>query len=123
MKTKRSKNILKAHDATLENIISCRYAVGTQLDVPQPWEAGKPVQFIYAPGGITTLTCGFRKNETITCTVEVDENTAKDLQQSFDHLTATDTQEPYADEDHEARKATLRFPKGGVQFVYGTIKN
>jgi hypothetical protein len=127
------KNILKASDATpaadvvrarqdaaAENMIHCRATSGIKLSASEPWESGKSVSYIYAPGGITTISAGFRKNESITCTVCVDEDTAKDLQDSFDFIAATEKQEPYADEDHEAKKATLRFPPGKVEFTYGT---
>ncbi len=110
----RVENIVKAK----ENIISCRASNGTAIAPSEPWVEGKDVSFIYAPAGVTVISAGFRKNESITAAVEVDEDTAKDLQASFDHITATDKQEPYADEDHEGRKATLRFP-AGTKFVFG----
>ena len=112
----RHQNMVKATQET----ISCRATGGVKLSASEPWESGKSVSYIYAPGGITTISAGFRKNESITCTVCVDEDTAKDLQDSFDFIAATETQEPYADEDHEAKKATLRFPPGKVEFTYGT---
>lgn len=115
----RHENMIKATG----DIISCRAANGTKLDVSEKWEAGKPVSYIFLPGGVSTITAGFRQNETITCTVEVDEESAKDLQESFDHIAATEKQEPYADEDHESKKATLRFPADKIQFTYGTLRN
>jgi len=105
-----------------DNIIPCRASGGVQLTPSEPWVAGQAVSYIYAPTDVTTISAGFRKNETITCSVLVDENTAKDLQDSFDYVTATEKQEPYADEDHESKKATLRFPAGKVKFVYGTVR-
>ena len=113
----RYDNMLKA---TNENLISCRYTGGVKLGASEPWEPGKGVSYIYVPGGITTINAGFRKNESITCTVCVDKDTAKDLQDSFDYIAATEKQEPYADEDHESKKATLRFPPSKVQFTYGS---
>jgi hypothetical protein len=113
------ENMVKAS----ENIISCRFSAGTKLEVSEPWAVDKSVSFIYAPGGISTITAGFRQKETITCTIEVDENTASALQESFDYICATDKQEPYADEDHEAKKATLRFPADKVKFSYGMLKS
>ena len=106
-----------------ENIIQCRAAVGVKIPASETWTPGAPVRFIYAPDGLHTLTAGFRKNETITISVLVDPETAPVLQDSFDHLTATNPkQEPYGDEDHESKKATLRFPAGKVTFVHGTLK-
>ena len=110
------ETILKA----VENVISCRASTGVKLAASEPWVAGESVSYIYVPGGVHTINAGFRKSDSITCTVEVDENTAKDLQNSFDHIAATEKQEPYADEDHESKKATLRFPPNKVEFTYGT---
>jgi len=112
----RHENMVKATQET----ISCRATSGVKLSASEPWVSGQSVSYIYAPGGVTTINAGFRKNESITCTVMVDEDTAKDLQDSFDFIAATEKQEPYADEDHEAKKATLRFPPGKVEFTYGT---
>ncbi|MDE2102240.1 MAG: hypothetical protein KGL39_33650 [Patescibacteria group bacterium] len=106
-----------------ENIIQCRASNGVALNTSQPWEAGKPVSFIYAPAGQHNITAGFRKGETITICVVNDEQTALDLQASFDHLTATEPQqEPFSDEDHDAKKATLRFPASVTKFSWGDIK-
>ena len=112
------ENMIRAMAET----ISCRAGEGSgiKLAASEPWVSGKSVSYIYAPGGITTINAGFRRNESITCTVQVDEQTAKDLQSSFDFIAATEKQEPYADEDHESKKATLRFPARKVQFTYGT---
>ena len=109
-------------DKAEDNIISCRYSAGTKLVVSEPWEPGKPVSFIYAPAGISTISAGFRAKETITCTIMVDPETAKDVQESFDYVCATEKQEPFGDEDHEAKKATLRFPPT-TNFSYGEIKS
>jgi len=111
--------LIKAHSS---DFIQCRASSGVKLSAKEVWESGKPVSFIYAPGGTTTINAGFRKGESITCCVQIDEDTAKDLQDSFDFVCATEKQEPYSDEDHEAKKATLRFPKGQVNFTYGTIR-
>lgn len=111
----RMTNIIQA----TENVVSCRASGGTKIAPSEPWVEGKAVNFIYAPAGVTTISAGFRKNESITCSVMVDEDTAKDLQASFDFIVATEKQEPFADEDHESRKATLRFPEG-TKFVFGT---
>ena len=114
---------IEKHEAMIkatENTISCRASGGTKLAPSEPWVAGKSVSYIYAPAGITTINAGFRKNESITCTIQVDEETAKDCQASFDFIASTEKQEPFADEDHESKKATLRFPPGKVSFTYGT---
>ncbi len=118
-------SVIAQHDLMVkatEETISCRGADGNgvKLGASEPWTPGKPVSYIYAPGGVTTINAGFRRNESITCTVQVDEQTAKDLQSSFDFVSSTNKQEPYADEDHESKKATLRFPPGKVTFAYGT---
>jgi hypothetical protein len=116
---------LERHEAMVkatENILTCRGTSGVKLAASEPWVAGKSVSYIYAPGGVTTISAGFRKNESITACVLVDENTAADLQDSFDFVAATEKQEPYADEDHEAKKATLRFPADKVKFTYGTLR-
>ena len=106
------------------DIIQCRSTYGTQLPTPKPWVADQPVTFIYAPEGLHTITAGFRKADTITISVVVDEETAPALQEAFDHLTATmPKQEPYADEDHEGRKATLRFSPGQTKFSWGKVKD
>lgn len=107
-----------------ENIIQCRASVGVAIPASQPWEAGKTVEFIYAPAGKHLITAGFRKGESITICVENDEQTVADLQESFDHLTATEpNQEPFSDEDHDAKKATMRFPAGTTKFTWGQIKS
>lgn len=106
-----------------ENAIKCRAAAGVRLEASEPWVAQEPVQFVYAPEGVHTITAGFRKDETITICVVVDEQTVPALQESFDHLTATmPKQEPYADEDHESKKATLRFPAGATKFSWGVVR-
>ena len=106
-----------------DNLIQCRASIGVAIQTSQPWEAGKPVQFIYAPAGRHMITAGFRKGETITICVENDSQTAVDLQESYDHLMATEpNQEPFGDEDHESKKATLRFPIGVTRFTWGGIK-
>ena len=114
----------RASDQTMDteqNIVSCRAANGVQLT--ETWAAGAPVSFVYAPEGLHTITAGFRKNDTITISVIVDAATAPVLQESFDHLTATmPKQEPYGDEDHESKKATIRFPVGATTFSWGKIK-
>lgn len=114
----KHENMIKA----CQTMLTCRGTNGTKLDASGTWTEHSPVEFVYVPGGISTISAGFRENESITCTVEVDDSTAKDLQESFDYIAATDAQEPYADEDHEARKATLRFPTDKVKFVYGTLR-
>lgn len=117
----RHENMVKAMAETL----ACRAADGNgiKLSAAEPWTPGKSVTYIYVPGGISTINAGFRRNESITCTVNVDDLTAKDLQESFDFIAATEKQEPYADEDHEGKKATLRFPARKVNFTYGTHRN
>jgi hypothetical protein len=106
-----------------DNLIQCRAGNGVAIQTSQPWEAGKPVSFIYAPAGRHMITAGFRKGETITICVENDSQTAVDLQESYDHLMATEpNQEPFGDEDHESKKATLRFPTGVTKFSWGEIK-
>lgn len=124
MTAHRKTGKAKASEAmSNENAIKCRAAHGVKLEASEPWESGQPVQFIYAPEGMHTITAGFRKAETITISVMVDEPTVQALQESFDHLTATmPKQEPYADEDHESKKATLRFPAGQTHFSWGVIK-
>ena len=106
------------------DLIQCRASNGVALTASKPWEPGKPVEFIYAPAGRHNITAGFRKGETITICLENDEQTAIDLQASFDHLTATEpNQEPFGDEEHDAKKATLRFPAGVTNFKWGQIKS
>lgn len=125
----KRKHFIKASAAVADpptetgklEFLQCRATAGVQLTASEPWEVGKPVKFVYVPGGKSTITAGFRQDETITCTVEVDEQTATDLQESFNHICATEKQECFADEDHSARKATLRFPPS-VSFTYGSIK-
>lgn len=116
--TERHENMMRA----THELISCRASNGSELIGAKDWVANKPVKFIYVPAGISTISAGFRKNETITCTVVVDEETPADLQESFDNVCATEPQEPFADEEHAAKKATLRFPKEKVKFTYGSIK-
>lgn len=129
VKTERTSVYAKRvedHEANMiaaQEVISCRASNGVKLTAAEKWVSGESVSFIYVPGGISTISAGFRKGESITCTVNVDEKTAVELQESFDYISATEKQEPYADEDHEGRKATLRFPAGKVKFVYGTHKS
>lgn len=103
------------------NIIQCRSAVGTQLPTVTPWTQGEPIQFMFAPGGVHELHAGFRETERIRICVDVDEETPGRLQESFEHLTASTQQEPFADEDHHGHKATLRFPADKVSFSWGAI--
>ena len=87
----------------------------------RPWTVGEPVSFIYAPEGLHTITAGFRERDTITICVEVDKETPRVLQDCFDELVKGSAQEPFADEDHEGRKATLRFgPR--TRFTWGSIR-
>jgi hypothetical protein len=102
-----------------QNIIQCRAAAGTQLPA-KPWKAGEPVTFLYMPGGVHELRAGFQSGS-IHIAVDVDESTPAVLQESFEHLTATSKQEPFVDEDHEGRKATLRFPAGRIVFGWGEL--
>lgn len=107
--------------AEAKNEVKCFNFAGTKLP-SQPWVAGKDVSFIYAPGGTHTITAGFRKDDSITMTVEVDSGTADRLNDYFGYLTATHPkQEPYGDEDHEGHKATLRFPVNATRFEMGKI--
>jgi len=105
-------------------IIKCRSAA--QIASGAKWIAGEPVEFLYMPGGRSNLQCGFRETESVTITIECDEQTADSLQQSFDHICATEGQEPIADIDHQASsnggstRAAIRFPAGQVTFRYGT---
>lgn len=110
-------------DIAEDNLIQCRASNGIAIPASKPWVPGEPVEFIYAPAGKHLITAGFRRGETITICVENDEQTAIDLQASFDHLTATEpNQEPFGDEEHDAKKATLRFPNGVTKFSWGQIK-
>jgi hypothetical protein len=118
---------IEQHDMMVKamtDIVSCRASDGggIQLKTSEPWKAQQSVSYIYAPAGVTTITAGFRANESITVSVLVDDLTAKDLQDSFNFVAATSKQEPYADEDHESKKATLRFPAGRVSFTYGNLR-
>ena len=115
-------DLVLASDPTA-NAIQCRAAVGSQIRTSKPWVPGEPVEFVYAPEGQHTITAGFRRSDTITITVQVDERTPGDLQEAFEHLTATmPKQEPYGDEDHESKKATVRFPIAGTTFKWGEVK-
>lgn len=105
---------------TQSNIIQCRAAVGTRLP-SKPWRSGEPCSFCHFPGGLHTITAGFRENDRITIAVDVDETAPGLLQESFEHLTATTEQEPFGDEDHAGKKATLRFPAGKVRFEWGEV--
>lgn len=107
---------------TYSEIIRCRAQAGAVIQPSRPWVAGEPVRFIFAPQGVHTITAGFRERDSITICVEVDEATPELLQASFDHLAGTTEQEPFADEDHEGAKATLRFPAGKVVFSWGAIR-
>lgn len=102
-------------------IIRCRAQAGTVIQPSWPWAAGEPVSFIYAPEGVHTITAGFRERDSITICVQVDEETPRVLQDAFDNMVQATTQEPYADEDHEGRKATLRFP-ASTRFTWGSLR-
>jgi hypothetical protein len=71
---------------------------------------------------VHTITAGFREGR-ITMTVVVDEETPSALQASFKAVAGRRSQTPFADEEHEAHKATLRFPKDGTEFGWGTLKD
>jgi hypothetical protein len=105
-----------------QTTIQCRASVGAPLTTSKPWKQGEPVQFIWCPGGLHQITAGFRHNDSITIAVDVDRQTAADVQASFDDRTSDSGQEPYGDEDHESKKATLRFPKDGTIFEWGNLK-
>lgn len=105
----------------MTDTIKCRAEVGTRLPVSTPWTTDAPVFFMHMPAGQHTITAGFRDHDRITITVDVDETAPRVLQETFDHLTATTGQEPFGDEDHEGRKATLRFPAGRTRFEWGEL--
>lgn len=105
-----------------KHFIKCKAFDGVPLEgvASQPWRFGEPVRFLFLPAGVSTVNAHLGTDETITCTVNVDESTAADLQESFDYLAATNEDEAlFVDEDHEERRAMLRFPKGKVRFEWG----
>ena len=103
-----------------ENVIQCRANVGITISASKPWSDTEPVSFIYAPAGVHTITAGFRKSDSSTISVVVDEATADTLQKSFEQLCASrPKQEPYGDEDHESKKATIRFQPDATKFTWG----
>jgi hypothetical protein len=111
------------HASGEDDLIYCRGNVGAPVKTSKPWKTGEPVSFIYAPAGKHMLTAGFKDNERIAICVQVDKDTPALLQASFDRLTANvPKQEPYGDEEHEAKKATIRFPVKATTFSYGKIK-
>lgn len=104
------------------NAVHCRAEASVALSAAEPWKQDEPVRFIYAPAGVHTITAGFREGR-ITMTVVVDEETPSALQASFKSVAGRRSQTPFADEEHEAHKATLRFPKDGTEFGWGTVKD
>lgn len=110
----------KAEDQ--DDAVHCRAEASVSLSAPEPWKQDQPVRFVYAPEGVHTITAGFRDGR-ITLTVVVDEATPDALQASFASVAGRRAQTPFADEEHEAHKATLRFPKDGTQFEWGRVKD
>lgn len=104
------------------DMVHCRAASGVALSAPEPWKQDQPVKFIYAPAGVHTITAGFRDGR-ITMTVVVDQETPDALTASFKSLSGRRAQTPFADEEHEAHKATLRFPKDATAFEWGVVKD
>ena len=105
------------------NLISCRANVGAIITASKAWKQGEPCEFIYAPAGLHSITAGFREKDSIAICVKVDKDTPGELKASYDALRASEPeQEPYGDEEHEAHKATLRFPAGVADFKWGKIK-
>ena len=106
---------------TYSEIIRCRAQSGTVIQPTRPWRVGEPVRFCYCPEGLHTITAGFRASDTITITVTVDAETPRLLQAAFDNMVRGTDQEPFGDEDHEGRKATLRFP-ASTRFTWGNLR-
>jgi hypothetical protein len=104
-----------------KNIITCRARSGAVIAPSKEWRAGEAVEFIYCPQGQHKITAGFRENDSITINVIVDDETPGVLQASFDDMVRSSKQEPYSDEDHQGKKATLRFP-ATTRFSWGEIR-
>jgi hypothetical protein len=107
---------------TDNNVIRCRASLGAQLTPSQPWKPDSPVSFVFCPSGVHNITAGFRDNESVTICVDVSEGTEKVLQASFDEMAGGTMQQPFSDEDHQGRKATIRFPAGKTFFEWGQIR-
>lgn len=110
--TARIGDLLKV-SATYEekpDVIHCRASTGVRLKASKPWKVGEETKFMYLPGGVSTVTAGFRDGA-IQLTVDVDEETAKVVQASFDDLVATTKQEPFGCFEHREEEASVH-PKG-----------
>lgn len=122
VKAKDANAVEAVLDAIKDDLVQCRAGSGVALASQTNWKQDEPVQFIYAPEGIHTITAGFRDGR-ITMTVVVDENTPQALQASFKNVSSRRQQTPFGDEEHEAHKATLRFPKDSTRFEWGKVKD
>lgn len=99
---------------TLE-IIFCR-ANGAKIETVKPWELGEPVQFMYMPSKISTITAGFR-DKAITVTLFVDEQAAETVQASFENLKHnTPKQKPFGCVEHREEEASVH----PVEFCWGS---
>ena len=99
-----------------KNLIYCKDN-GALLKADSKWEVGKPVQIPYMPGGISTITAGFRDGA-ITITVDVDEETATTLQASYDNLRSNlPKQEPFGCIEHREEEASVR-SCDDTKFIY-----
>jgi hypothetical protein len=98
---------------------SLKCKASTALDDTR-WAFDQPVDFMYMPSGIHQLNCAYNGSP-IAVTVEVDSQTARVLQRSFESLCA-DEEDVFADEDHSERQATLRLPAGRTRFYYGSLR-
>ena len=106
----------KASNSTPKDILHC--AAGTPV-AEKSWVAGEPVQFMYMPGGVKTITAGFRKNSSITITLEVDKDTADTIQASYESLREEmPKQVPYGCTDHDEKAASVR-ACDETEFVWG----
>ena len=103
------------HEA--KDIIHCR-ANAAKIVPSKPWSLGEPVSFMYMPGGISTITAGFR-DKAINITVDVDEDAAKTVQASYENLRQNlPKQQPFGCIEHREEEASVR-ASGDSVFAWG----
>ena len=107
----------KASDASAKDIIHCR-ANAAKITPSKPWALNEPVSFMYMPGGISTITAGFR-DKAINITVDVDPDAAKTVQASYENLRQNlPKQQPFGCIEHREEEASVR-ASGDSVFAWG----
>lgn len=106
----------KSAAAIASDIVHCRLhssAAGDKLGASAPWKCGEPVEFMFMPAGVHTITAGFRSGS-IELTVQCDEATAEAVQASLERWREErPKQEPFGCVEHREHEASVRVSASG----------